>query len=226
MADVPRRRALLAAASGITALAGCAGSETASNSYPVRNERRIEDYELEKTRDEDGGALVIEDDDAPVTEDDETPSVSAEERALQRRHAYRVLVSEDDLAAVSFAETSAGERLRSFCAETDFDAESVYLLSMPVGACRDVRLESVSVERDDLAEGDLHPRADFCRAYRPADVECDPEATHTVGFAIRIPVAADHSNGSGRGMGSSCRHGEPPAVFNASASSGTDGDEA
>ena len=218
MADVPRRRVLLAAASGIAALAGCSGSETASNSYPVRNERRIEDYELEKTRDEDGGALV--------TGDEATPSLSATERARQRRHAYRVLVSDDDLAALTFAETSASERLRSFCAGTDFDAESVYLLSMPVGACRDVRLTSVSVEPDDLADGDLHPHADFCRAYRPADVECDPEATHTVGFAIRIPVAADHSNGSGRGMASSCRRGEPPAVFNASASSGTGGDEA
>ncbi|OYR65717.1 hypothetical protein DJ79_14680 [Halorubrum ezzemoulense] len=218
MADVPRRRVLLAAASGIAALAGCSGSETASNSYPVRSERRIEGYELETVRDERGGALV--------TAGEEASSLSAEERERQRRHTYRVLVSEDDLAALAFAETPAGETLRSFCAGTEFDAESVYLLSMPVGACRDVRLESVAVEPDDLAEGDLHPRADFCRAYRPADVECDSEATHTVGFAIRLPVAADSSTGSGRGMSSSCGRGEPPAVFNASDSPGTGGDSA
>jgi len=218
MTDVPRRRVLLAAASGTAALAGCSGSETASNSYPSTDERRIDDYELEKARDETGSALVVP--------GDAGSSPATEERAQQRRQTHRVLVSEENLAALTFAETSAGERLRSFCAGTDFDAESVYLLSMPVGACRDVRLESVSVDRDDLAEGDLHPRADFCRAYRPADVECGSEATHTVGFAIRIPVPADHSNGSGRGMGSSCRRGEPPAVFNASASSGAGGDEA
>jgi len=56
MSEVPRRRALLAAASGVAALAGCAGSESASNSYP-REDRPIDHYELEKARDETGGAL-------------------------------------------------------------------------------------------------------------------------------------------------------------------------
>ena len=217
MADVPRRRALLAAASGLAALAGCSASETASNSYPNR-ERPIDGYELETVRDEGGGALV--------TAGDELPSLSTDERALQRRSARRVLVAEDDLAALAFAETPPGETLRSFCAETEFDAESVYLLAMPVGACREIRFRSVSVERAELADDDLHPRADFCRTYRPADVECSADAIHTAGFAIRIPVAADRSTGSGRGMSGSCGRDDPPTVFAGSVAPGNGSESA
>ncbi|WP_434521501.1 hypothetical protein [Halorubrum sp. AS12] len=217
MADVPRRRALLAAASGIAALAGCAGSETASNSYPTANQP-IDDYELEKARDESGGVLV--------TADDELPSLSADERARQGRATRRVLVADANLAELTFAGTDAGETLRSFCAATDFDAASVYLLAMPVDACREIRFRSVAVEPDQLAAGDLHPHADFCEAYRPADIDCGADETHTVGFAIRLPVAADSSTGSGRGMSSSCGRVEPPTVFNAAAASGSGGDDA
>ncbi|ELZ45828.1 hypothetical protein C463_05310 [Halorubrum californiense DSM 19288] len=216
MADVPRRRALLAAASGIAALAGCAGSETASNTVSSRG-RPVDDYELEKARDENGGALV--------GGEDGLPSLSADERARHRRTTRRVLVADEDLSELTFAETDAGERLRSFLAATDFGSASAYLLAMPVRACREIRFRSVSVNPGELADDDLHPHANFCQAYRPADVECDPEATHTVGFAIRIPVVADRSTGSGSGMRGSCRGREPPAVFNAS-SFGSDGDDA
>jgi hypothetical protein len=216
MTDVPRRRALLAAATGIAALAGCSGSETASNSYPTSN-RPIDGYELEKARDERGSALVAS--------GDELPSLSADDRARQERQTRRVLVTAADVDELTFAGTGAGERLRTFLAATDFESSSAYLLSMPVRACREIRFRSVSVEPDELANDDLHPHADFCQAYRPADVDCDAEETHSVGFAIRIPVAAERSTGSGRGMSGTCRRGEPPAVFNASAS-GTGGDDA
>jgi len=207
MTDVLRRRALLAAASGLAALAGCAGRETTTNGYPNR-ERPLTGHEVESVRDEDGGALVAEGDDVP--------SLSTDERAPQRRSTRRVLVAEDDLAALAFAETPPGERLREFCAATEFDAESVYLLAMPIEACREVRFRSVRVERGSLAEGDLQPHAGFCRTYRPADVDCELDAIHTVGFAIRMPVAADRSRGSGRRMAGSCGSGDPPVAFNAS----------
>ncbi|SFR30815.1 hypothetical protein [Halorubrum sodomense] len=217
MPDVPRRRALLAAASGLAALAGCAGSDSASNSYPSRSDRPIDGYELAKARDEDGRALVAS--------DGELPSLSADERAFQRRSARRVLVADEDLVELTFAETDPGERLRSFLAATDFESASAYLLAMPVRACREVRFRSVSVEPDELADGDLHPHANFCQTYRPADVECEGDEVHTVGFAIRLPVAAERSTGSGSGMRGSCRRGEPPTVFNASTASES-GDDA
>ncbi|ELZ39922.1 hypothetical protein [Halorubrum tebenquichense] len=218
MAEIPRRRALLAAASGIAALAGCSGGETASNSYPTRD-RPIDDYELETARDETGGALV--------TATDELPSLSVDERARQRRGARRVLVADDDLTELTFAETAAGESLRSFCEETDFGSASVYLLAMPVEACREIRLRSVRVDRDELADGDLHPHAYFCEAYRSADVDCAADAIHTIGFAIRIPVAADRSTGAGRGMSNSCQsRPRRPRVFNASATDPSGGEDA
>jgi len=215
MADVPRRRALLAAASGIAALAGCAGSETASNRVPSR-QRPIDDYELAKARDERGGAMFAR--------GDALPTPSAGERSDHPRRTHVALVADEELDELAFAETDPGERLRSFLAATDFGSASAYLLSIPVEACREVRLRSVSVEADALADGDLHPRADFCRTYRPADVDCDAGELHTVGFAIRIPVAADRSTGSGSGMRGSCGQRERPSVFNASAAgSGGDG---
>ena len=208
MSDLPRRRALLAAASGIAALAGCSGSDSASNSYPSRN-RPIDDYELEHARDETGGALFAQ--------GDSLPSPPSDARAPQRRRGRRVLTGEAALSELTFADAPAARTLRSFCAATDFDAASVYLLAMPVGACREIRFRSVSVERDELANGDLHPHADFCRAYRPANVDCDADETHTVGFAIRLPVAADRSTGAGRGMAGSCQGpAGRPEVFNGS----------
>ena len=212
--DVPRRRALLAAASGIAALAGCAGSETASNSYPT-TDPPLEGVAVERVRDADGGALV--------GDGDAVPALSTDERAVQRRTASRVLTGEGDLSALAFAETPPAERLRAFCAATDFASASVYLLAMPVEACREVQFRSVRVERGPLAEGDLQPHADFCRAYRPADVDCERDAIHAVGFAIRMPVAADRSHGSGRSMAGSCGTGQRPAAFNASAETGGDG---
>jgi len=74
---------------------------------------------------------------------------------------------------------------------------------MPISACYELRLQSVSIELE--AENDLQPHAEFCRAYRPADVECSSKDVHTVGVAIRLPVAAEQSTGGGRGMSSSCR---------------------
>ncbi|VTT85354.1 hypothetical protein DM2_236 [Halorubrum sp. DM2] len=218
MAEIPRRRALLAAASGIAALAGCSGSDSASNSYPSADRRRIDDYELETARDESGGALV--------TSGDALPSLSTDERARQRRTTNHVLTGSDDLSALTVAETAAGETLRSFLAETDFGSASAYLLAMPVEACRGVRLRSVSVEPDELADGDLHPHADFCQSYRPADVECARDEIHTVGFAIRVPIAADTSTGSGRGMRHSCRPGGPPTVYGRSDADEIGGDDA
>jgi len=213
MADIPRRRALLAAASGIAALAGCAGSDSASNSYPSRN-RPLDGYEIEKVRDETGGVLFTRDDTFSTSSSSSPPS---DERAPQRRQGSRVLTDESSLSALTFDETTPAETLRSFCAATDFDAASVYLLAMPVDACREVRFRSVSVEPDELANDDLHPHADFCQTYRPADVECSAAEVHTAGFAIRIPVAADQSTGAGRGMSGSCQTASRlPEVFNGS----------
>jgi hypothetical protein len=195
MSDLPRRRALLAAASGIAALAGCSGSDSASNSYPSADRRRIDDYELEKARDETGGVLFTRDD-ASTSSSSSPPS---DEPAPQRHRGRRVLTGKSSLSALTFAERPPAETLRSFCAATDFDAASVYLLAMSVDACRAIRFRSVSVEPDELANDDLHPHADFCQTSRPADVECSADARDTLGVGIRLPFPGDSFGGLGTG---------------------------
>lgn len=202
MPDVTRRRALLAVASGVTALAGCPGSEEHPRSEERRRiedrpaDRPIEDYETARVRNEDGAVLFTSREEIPTRTDDRRTHYASSDS--------HVLVSAGGAEELTFADVAAAERLRSFVGATDFDDASIYLFAMPVEACYEIRLRSTSVERDELRNDDLHPHADFCRTYRPADVECDADATHTVGFAIRLPVAAERSTGSGRGLSHSC----------------------
>ncbi|MFD1687460.1 hypothetical protein [Halobellus litoreus] len=207
MPSLTRRRALLTAASGIAALAGCS-SEADLPMIDRRSDRnRIEDYEARRVRNEDGAVLFAQ--------GAELPTPSDEGRGRYARHGRSVVVAEGGLAELTFGDVQEAEGLRSFVTETDFDSSSVYLLSMPVEACYEIRLRSATVEWDELKRDDLHPHADFCRTHRPADVECSVEETHTVGFAIRLPVAAEQSSGMGRGMSSSCRPSPRGEYFNA-----------
>jgi len=207
MPSLTRRRALLAVASGVAALAGCSSEADLPMIDRQRSHDTIEEYEARRVRNEDGAVLFAH--------GEELPTPSDEGRGRYARNGRSVIVSEDDLAQLTFGDVQEAERLRSFVAETDFDSSSVYLLSMPVEACYEIHLESATVEWDELKREDLHPHADFCRTHRPADVECSVEETHTVGFAIRLPVAAEQSSGMGRGMASSCRPSPRGEYFNA-----------
>jgi hypothetical protein len=207
MPSLTRRRALLTVASGVAALAGCSSEADLPMIDPQSDHSTIEDYEVRHVRNEDGVVLFAH--------RAELPTPSDEGRGRYARHGRSVIVSEDDLAELTFGDVQEAERLRSFVTETDFDSSSVYLLSMPVEACYEIHLQSATVEWDELERDDLHPHADFCRTYRPADVECSIEETHTVGFAIRLPVAAEQSSGMGRGMSSSCRPSPRGEYFNA-----------
>ncbi|SMO78607.1 hypothetical protein [Halorubrum cibi] len=230
MPRTTRRRALLTAASGIAALAGCSGSSEHSASVPARTEDRIDDYEVRRVRNE-AGTPLFRREDARSTEDgtdgDAAGSADPDADDPDRRYrgGRRVLVSADDLVDLAFADAPEAEELRSFVAETDFETASAYLLSMPIGECYAVRLRSVSVEEDEIEDGDLHPRAQFCRSLRPADVECSTEGTHTVGFAIRLPVAAERSTGSGRGMSGSCGPSPRSEPFDPELEPASGGDE-
>ncbi|WP_336022331.1 hypothetical protein [Halobellus salinisoli] len=204
MPDLTRRRALLAAASGVAALAGCSGESDRPTIDPPRDDETLDDYEARHVRNENGDVLF--------SRREELPTVTDDERSRYARSARSVVVSDEDLEALTFNDVPEAERLRGFAAETDFESASIYLFAMPVEACYELRLRSASVEWDELESDDLHPHADFCRTTRPADVECGADETHTAGFAIRLPVAAEESSGSGSGMSSSCgptRRGDP-----------------
>jgi hypothetical protein len=204
MSDLTRRRALLAVASGAVALAGCAGEDDRPTIDRRNREQAIEGYDVRSVRNLDGAVLF--------GRGEEVPTVTDDERSRRARAARSVVVSEEGIEELAFGDVPEAERLRSFVTATDFGTSSLYLFAMPVEACYEIHLRSVAVERDELERDDLHPHADFCRSRRPADIECRTDETHTVGFAIRLPVAAEQSMGSGRGMSSSCRpspRGEP-----------------
>ncbi|MFD1600349.1 hypothetical protein [Halobellus rarus] len=216
MPSLTRRRALLTVASGVAALAGCSSEADLPTIDRRGSHDTIEEYEARRVRNGDGAVLFAH--------GTELPTPSDEGRGRYARRGRRVIVSADDLAELTFGDVQEAERLRSFVAETDFDSSSVYLLSMPVEACYEIHLQSASFEWDELERGDLHPHADFCRTHRPADIECSVEETHTVGFAIRLPVAAEQSSGMGRGMSSSCRPSPRGEYFNATVTPASGGD--
>ncbi|WP_135664376.1 hypothetical protein [Halorhabdus rudnickae] len=198
MPDLTRRRALLAVASGAAALAGCGGSGDERATIDDRSDRDpIDDYEVTSVRNEDGAVLFTEGD-PPTATDTDVP-------IRYRRRGRSVIVSSDALDGITFADVPEAERLRTFASATDFETASLYLSSQTVDACHEIRLRSVTVEWD--GSTDIHPHTQFCQGTRPADVACSTDTVHTVGFAIRLPVAADSSSGSGSGMSSQCRPG-------------------
>jgi len=217
MPDLTRRRALLAVASGAAALAGCAGEDGHPTIDRPRVDRPIDDYEVRSVRADTETVLF--------TQEETLPTMPDGERRRYVQSGREVVVSQAALDELTFGDTPEAERLGSFAAATDFESSSLYVLAMPVEACYEVRLQSVTVEWDELAAGDLDPHADFCRAYRPADVDCDADETHTVGFAIRIPVAAEGSSGSGRGMSSSCGPNPEGEQFHATVTPAEGGDD-
>jgi len=149
---------------------------------------------VRQTRTEDGAVLF--------TRGEELPTVTEDERGGASQADRSVITSEETLSELTFADRPESRLLREFVTATAFDTSSLYLMAMPISACYELRLQSVSVELE--AENDLQPHAEFCRAYRPADVECSPEDIHTAGVAIRLPVTAERSAGGGMGMSSSC----------------------
>lgn len=194
MPELTRRQALSAVGTAVAGLAGCAGDRTDPKIDHSDHQTWIDDYRYEHVRNEDGAVLFARGEDLPT--------VTAETNRYVRGGRI-VVVTAEELKAVTFNDVPEAEQLQSFATATDFTTESLYLIAHPVDACHEIRLQSVSVEQE--GQGDIHPGAQFCQALRPADVTCSTETVHTVGFAIRMPVSAEQSTGSGSGMSSRCR---------------------
>ena len=195
MPTVSRRHALQAVAAGIAGLAGCSDTTETAQIEQRTDRRSLTDYDTHTVRDTNGGVLFSHREELPETTGDH-------DRIAQSGRS--VIVTDGGLDKLKFAATDLATSLRDFVAKTDFSQASIYLFAMPLKACYSLQLTSVSIDSDELQQGDLHPHADFCRTYRPADVACETGVEHTVGVAIRLPVAAEDSSGSGRGMSNSC----------------------
>jgi len=200
MPTVSRRHALQAVAVGIAGLAGCSDTTETTQIEPRSERRSLTDYDAHTVRDTNGRVLFSYREELPEATGDH-------DRVSQRGRS--VIVTDEGLDRLTFAANDPATSLREFVGRTDFSQASIYLLAMPLKACYSLQLTSVSIDADELQQGDLHPHADFCRTYRPADEECETGIEHTVGVAIRLPIAAEDSSGSGRGMSNSCDRSGP-----------------
>jgi|GEM_PF-3489288 len=195
MLDPTRRRALLAVASGVAAVAGCTDNDDPpAIDYP-NDEQLVEDYEVRQTRNEDGTVLL--------TQGKELPAKSNNNLGYYERTSRSVVTSSGRLGELTFGDVPEADQLRTFATATDFDSSSLYLLTRPIDACHELRLQSVTAGREQDDELNLH--VGFCQPYRAADIECSTSEIHTVGIAIRLPIAAEEYSGSGQSMSSTCR---------------------
>lgn len=200
MPTVSRRHALQAVAVGIAGLAGCSDTTETAQIEPRSDRRPLTDYDTHTVRDTNARVLFSHREELPDATGDH------DRLALTGRS---VIVTDEGLDRLTFAANDPADNLQEFVGKTDFSQASIYLLAMPLKACYSLQLTSVSIETDELQQGDLHPHADFCRTYRPADVDCETGIEHTVGVAIRLPIAADESSGSGRVISNFCHRSGP-----------------
>lgn len=208
MPSLTRRETLAAASSSLVLLAGCAGSDRSSHSEPPAESEPVE-YEFERVRTTAEPVLFR-------TADDTDRTVS--ER--RERYGAEFVAGESYFESIEFAATEDGTRMQSFASATDFETESVFLYSTGVSECHDIKLKSVTLDGND---GD--PHLDFCRFVRPADVECDADTMHTVGYAVRLPIDGRDTSGHGTGMSHSCSGRTEPEVFETTVTVTGGGDE-
>jgi hypothetical protein len=195
-----RRRALQAVATtGAFAIAGCSGESSSSREPPHERGEPVPASDLEVTfaRDTDGEPLFAVGDDGNGNGD------ARDAGTADLGQSFEHLTDAEDRERVTFRSTEPATTLRRFVDGTDLEARSVYLLQRPVRECYEARLVGVYREDDGVD-------ADFCRALRPADVECSADARDTLGVGIRLPFPGDSFSGLGTGWSSDC--GPRPTV--------------
>lgn len=205
MPELTRRRALLAAASGAVSLVGCVGSADRPTIDHAQN--RSFDPRAEHVRVEELTLLF--------QEGERTPQPSRP----RSYSATEFVATSDQLGSLTFADRPEASVLRQYAAETNFAEESVWLFSRPIDGCHEYRLQWVGYGAGEGVE------AEFCRPRRPADVACETDTWHTVGYAIRLPIAGEGISSSSVGTSSDCNlsHGR---YFNASVTPVNEGDDA
>ena len=185
MTNWSRRRALQAAiAVGTLSIAGCSGSSSSSEEVPSDRGDPVPDVDVRFARDRTGSHLY------DLDRDNEQ---DGEFEGGELVH----VTSEDERDRLTFRSTDPATKLGSFVNETDLEGESVYLMETSIGACHEARLLGVYRESDGVD-------AEFCRALRPADVDCSPEDRDRIGVAIRLPFPADEFTSFGSRWGSGC----------------------
>lgn len=204
------RRHLLrsaAALAGVGAVAGCGGSASSSSSASNAPNDEPPDDAVP-----DPPAVVLR---APrgvavLREGGDTDTAATDEG---RGWSHTLVADADTAASMSVADVAGAASARQFLAETDFDAETVYIERHVVGECYEQRLCWIRWTDEEI-------ETSYARVLRPADAACSADDRVGTTHLIRLPAALDpdsishFSSGSRAGVcrsqtGSGQSEGEP-----------------
>ncbi|THE64983.1 hypothetical protein D8Y22_10240 [Salinadaptatus halalkaliphilus] len=94
------------------------------------------------------------------------------------------------------------ESTREFFAETDFDAETIYVAHVGVESCMQYRIQAVSWDGNSVGY-------DYCRELRPPDDDCVADRREQIGLCIRLPEPISMAfRGGGSSGRTPCRDSE------------------
>ncbi|WP_380675949.1 hypothetical protein [Salinigranum sp. GCM10025319] len=180
------RRRLLQAAAGLSVagLAGCNERVTGGSETPSATET------VQPTLDYDAAIVRNPDPESFVRYDSEGPD--------RDEYLQETLTTTADADRVSFAtEIDGVDDARRLLRETDFERNVVHVSERPVGECRALEVDYVTVDGDSF---DL----DFCSPLRPADVACSLDERDVVAAFVRFPMETDDLASYTVGHGGSC----------------------
>ncbi|MGQ4556489.1 hypothetical protein [Halobellus sp. GM3] len=208
----PSRRRLLQSMGtllGVSALAGCGGSGSASStarSGPDADppEDALTDPTHVSLRNAEKAPIVRD----PGSETDES-GADSEGTPRFDRWQHDLVADAERADSLAFADVDGADGARSLLAETDFESESVYIEGHVVGECYERRLCWIRWT-------DTEIETDYARILRDADVACEADSDDFVTNLIRIPAALnpDSVRSYGSSGGGRCRTptGEPMAT--------------
>lgn len=206
MVPLTRRRLLQGSVALLTGFAGCneslSGTATESGSVPRREDTGpVPDYVVLRTPDSEPPVWFL-DEDADAAADETAPETRPE-RARQRGF----VADAADAERLRFADVDGADEAREFVADTDYDAETVYVESRSIRQCLTLELCNVTWSASDV-------ETDYGSNYRDADEACSADERDAVTVLIRIPEALDPDRvrSSGSSWSSTgCRSERPPA---------------
>lgn len=180
-----RRTVLRATLPAVAALAGCSGASDGSTQRgPSGTERNPA---VSKPRNLDGEPVIAAADD---------------DRYARSRELITESAQADRIEFAPGVPDAQAESTRSFLAETDFSAETVYVTEVRVESCYRYRIHSVS-----WVPGRIE--YDYCRELRPATARCEADTHESVGLFFRIPAVLERDiTSTGSSGRSPCRNSD------------------
>jgi len=190
MAPATRRTLLTGAAGLAAALAGCSGH--GSSGGTTRTAPRDDEPASGSVTDPETLLVRVDTDRAPIwLADDGRPTPAEHDRWRDS-----IVVDGSRTDRIEVADAVDGDRVDSFLAATDFDAETVYLEMGEVQECFELHLCRVGWSATRIS-------TDYARLSRPYTAHCEVDEWVVEARLIRIPDAldADDVNGYSSSIG-------------------------